>query len=341
MAGTIQEIAERAGVSRGTVDRALNHRGRVKPEVAEKIEHIAKEMGYLPKKKKRGTRIGVVTQLSTSSFMIQVNRGIADAAAVLEERGISLLLRECTSVDEAVQKAEIEELCEEGMDALALMPVDSDAIRQKLNELTEKKGMPVVTFNSDIVGTGRCCFIGLNNKKSGQTAAGLLGLMMQGRGQVLVITGFFSNSVSSRRVDGFVEEMKQSFPKVELVGVQSSFDQSAEVEKIILQSMEVYPNLGGIFVASGGQEGVKWAFEKLKLKKRPYVIVYDLTPKNETALLEGGVDFLIDQEGYKQGYQAPLLLADMLQKGEEPKQEFWYTEIKIKTKYNLDENQEF
>ena len=37
MAVTIQQIAERAGVSRGTVDRALNHRGRINPEVAEKI----------------------------------------------------------------------------------------------------------------------------------------------------------------------------------------------------------------------------------------------------------------------------------------------------------------
>ena len=36
MAVTIQQIAEQAGVSRGTVDRALNHRGRINPEVAEK-----------------------------------------------------------------------------------------------------------------------------------------------------------------------------------------------------------------------------------------------------------------------------------------------------------------
>ena len=42
MAGTIKEIAEKAGVSRGTVDRALNHRGRVNAEVAERIFEIAK-----------------------------------------------------------------------------------------------------------------------------------------------------------------------------------------------------------------------------------------------------------------------------------------------------------
>ena len=69
MAGTIQEIARQAGVSRGTVDRVLNQRGKVKREVAERVEAIAKEMGYVPKHKRKGMRIGVVTQLSGSSFI--------------------------------------------------------------------------------------------------------------------------------------------------------------------------------------------------------------------------------------------------------------------------------
>ena len=41
MGVTLQQIAEKAGVSRGTVDRALNNRGRIKPEVAEKRKKIA------------------------------------------------------------------------------------------------------------------------------------------------------------------------------------------------------------------------------------------------------------------------------------------------------------
>ena len=40
MSVTLQQIAEAAGVSRGTVDRALKDRGRVKPEVAEKIKKL-------------------------------------------------------------------------------------------------------------------------------------------------------------------------------------------------------------------------------------------------------------------------------------------------------------
>lgn len=345
MAGTIQQIAELAGVSRGTVDRALNNRGRINPDVAKKIEQIADEIGYVPKhrKKREGTagrdgqakRLGVVTQLSQSSFMLQVNRGIQDAAKKLADQGIEVLVKENVSVDEEGQMAALEELEEAGIDALAVMPVDCDRVRVKLNELTEEKGIPVVTFNTDIVGTKRCCFVGLNNWKSGQTAAGLMGMMMRGRGKVLVITGYFSNSAGSRRVDGFVEELKKSFPEMDLVGVQSSFDHTDEVEKIIVNAVAAFPDLEGIFVASGGQAGVRKAFDMLAMEKRPYVIIYDLTPKNEKALLEGTVDFLIDQEGYDQGYRALSILSDILKRGRQPEKEYMYTEINIKTKYNL------
>ena len=47
MSVTIQQIAEKAGVSRGTVDRALNNRGRINPEVAEMVKRTAEEMGYV------------------------------------------------------------------------------------------------------------------------------------------------------------------------------------------------------------------------------------------------------------------------------------------------------
>ena len=52
-AGTIQQIAELAGVSRGTVDRALNNRGRINPEVAKQIWQIADEIGYVPKHQRK------------------------------------------------------------------------------------------------------------------------------------------------------------------------------------------------------------------------------------------------------------------------------------------------
>ena len=48
MAVTIKRIAELAGVSTGTVDRALHDRGRVDPKVAKRVKQIAEELHYQP-----------------------------------------------------------------------------------------------------------------------------------------------------------------------------------------------------------------------------------------------------------------------------------------------------
>ena len=45
---TIKDIAKAANVSRGTVDRTLNDRGGVNPDVAARIKSLASEMGYKP-----------------------------------------------------------------------------------------------------------------------------------------------------------------------------------------------------------------------------------------------------------------------------------------------------
>ena len=341
MAGTIKEIAEKAGVSRGTVDRALNHRGRVNPEVAERILEIAREMNYQTKSKKKvynqgkKMRIGVITQLAKSSFVKTIHAGIDKAAEELEEFGVEIIRKQIDGVNEDAQLEALEELSKDQIDGLAIMPVQSERIREKLNEMTEQNNLPIITFNSDIVGTNRVCYVGLDNKRSGMTAAGLMGLLTGGTGKVLVITGFFTNSVNNLRVDGFIQELKAAYPDIELLGVQSSFDEMNEVEKIVENTIEIAPDLAGIFVVSGGQAGVCKALKKLNMDTRPYVIGYDVTPTNIKALKEGTYDFLIDQEGFEQGYRPLNLLYNMIRKGEKIEKEYAYTDISIKTKYNL------
>ena len=282
----------------------------------------------------REEAVGIVTQLAGASFMREINRGIREAAEELRDRDVEVLVRESLSVDEKEQVDAIEELRKEGIDGLAVMPVDAESVREKINDLIDD-GIPVVTFNSDIVGTRRRCFVGMDNVKSGRTAAGLMKMLTGGQGKVLVITGYFTNHVNISRLAGFVEEIKASCPGIEIVGVQGSFDDAAEVEKIVTNTMRTIPDLDGILQVSGGQEGIRAAFEALGVEKRPHVIIYDQTPKNEKVLREDVADFLIDQNGYVQGYRPPHILADIIQKNQFPEQEQILTDIPIRTKYNL------
>ena len=56
---------------------------------------------------------------------------------------------------------------------------------------------------------------------------------------------------------------------------------------------------------------------------------------NEKTIKEGTVDFLIDQNGFFQGYRPLYILTNMLMKHVMPEEEYLFTEINIKTKYNL------
>ena len=54
---TIKEIAERAGVSIGTVDRVLHNRGMVSEKTREKIMKIVRELNYQPNQTAQGLAV--------------------------------------------------------------------------------------------------------------------------------------------------------------------------------------------------------------------------------------------------------------------------------------------
>ena len=91
MAVTAQQIADLAGVSRGTVDRALHNRGRVNPEVKEKIQKIALELGYKPNligqalvRSKQDFKLGVILQSTETPTMQVVRAGVLASLSVLQ-----------------------------------------------------------------------------------------------------------------------------------------------------------------------------------------------------------------------------------------------------------------
>jgi len=72
---TIKKIAELAGVSIGTVDRALHNRAGVNPEVSRRIKEIAVSLGYEPNimakalsTKRKPIRIGVLFHVKPNPF---------------------------------------------------------------------------------------------------------------------------------------------------------------------------------------------------------------------------------------------------------------------------------
>jgi len=138
---TIKEIAALAGVSRGTVDRVLNHRGSVNPQTAEKIERIAKELDYKPNvaglvlaAQKKRLKIGVILFSPENPFYIDVLQGVNDKAEELAGYNCTVLIKQI-SFDVEAQLNALDELIAEEVNGIALAPYNDDRIRRRINDL--------------------------------------------------------------------------------------------------------------------------------------------------------------------------------------------------------------
>lgn len=60
-----------------------------------------------------------------------------------------------------------------------------------------------------------------------------------------------------------------------------------------------------------------------------------MTKNNIEMLKNDQVDFLIDQDGFVQGYRSLLMLANQLQNNKTVTKDALFTDIIIKTKYNI------
>lgn len=98
------------------------------------------------------------------------------------------------------------------------MPLANTLVRDRINDLSEKIGIPVVTFNTDIADANRIAYVGPDNIAAGRAAAALMGMVMQGHGSVLPILGQRSGHYAdSQRYTGFWAEMAENFPNIRVL----------------------------------------------------------------------------------------------------------------------------
>ena len=83
------------------------------------------------------------------------------------------------------------------------------------------------------------------------------------------------------------------------------------------------------------EEGVCSALREQGRDQTLIMVASDLMGKNYERLREGVINLLIGQEAQEQGYEPVMILYRLLFNGEKPAREYLYTDIVIKTKYNI------
>jgi len=327
MAVTMKQIAEVCHVSRGTVDRVLNNRGKVKPDIDRKVREMAKQMGYRPNTagkalaaRKKNYMIGVLLVSEGNEFFLQVEEGIRQATEEIADYGIRVLVRSMKGYDVERQLTLMNEMKEE-VQFLILHAINDERIWQGIHELTEA-GIAVATLNSDIEESGRLFYVGGNFIKSGETAAGMMALMMNGQAQVLIASGSIKSLGHNQRVYGFGSLCKKKYPGLQIKDIIETDDDDErayrETSKVLNQQKEI----SAIYIVAAGAAGVCKAVSDSGRMEQISVIASDDTKATREWMERGLIKAIICQRPWMQGYQAILAATEYLVKDKEPQQEY-------------------
>ena len=340
MGVTIRSIAEAANISRGTVDKVLNDRPGVSHEVRERVKRIAEEMGYQPNLagkalalQKKPLKIGVIILSKDDLFFQDIYKGVKMASQELKGFGVTVEYCVMTSVTAQEQLRCIRELLGKNISALALPPLDEELIRDELNKLTVE-GIKIVTFNTDITGIERMCFVGQDLRKSGRVAGDLIGKLLPEGGNVLVITGPGALTALQERVAGFMEIIENEYPKVKIASIIPDIQSN---EASYLQTREFLKNqdsINAVYITGRGIGGAGRAIKELG-KGHIKFVCFDKIPETVELIKDKIVDFTITQEPVMQGYMPIKILFDYFFYNKIPSGEYIYTKLEIRTKENI------
>ncbi len=309
---SIKDIAARAGVSIGTVDRVLHNRGEVSDETREKIRKIIKEVDYQPNimastlasKKQVLFCTLLPTPLSREGYWTKPVVGIKKRMAELKQYGIALeplTFRQDDPRDFDEQAARLLELKPDGV---VLAPFFFKEANRFIEQLKEDR-IPFVFIDSNIPDQGQLAYIGQNSFQCGMLSARLLSWLTPEKGLLMVL--HYAREMEHQnhllqREKGFYEWFSQNQPEREVKTFELSISNPDDCEKRLTSlCTEYHPS--GIFVTSSKVYLAARALAGL-VKQNIRLIGHDLLPENRKFLTERVVDFLICQRPEEQGYNA-------------------------------------
>ena len=337
---TIKEIAELAGVSRGTVDRVLNHRGFVNADTEKKVLEIANLLNYQPNKagvalaaQKKKYVIGVLLFGEDNTFFDEVMDGLHTKLEELSIYGCTVITRRIP-FDLNLQLDAINDLMNEGIHGLILSPYNAPEIQLKIDELWES-GIPCVTVNTDIPNSKRIAYIGSDYHKCGRIAANLLQLMTPGDTRVGIVTGSHNILCHEERISGFSDYIADNHLPIQIADICENEDDDYKSYEIVSALLAKHPEINALYFTAAGVYGGCRAIKNAALPKPPVVITFDAVPSTKEMLEENIVTATICQHPEEQGARSLALLVDYLLTNKMPEQSLSHMELEIKIKESL------
>ena len=333
---TIREIAELAGVSRGTVDRVLNNRGSVNQETAEKIRMIIRQLDYKPNRagialaaQKKKYLIGVILFSKKNPFFDHVMQGFSDKAEELSLYGCEISVKQVAYHPQA-QLSAIRACLKEGIQGLIITPYNDDMIREELNKLI-RSGIPVITVNSDAEGVRRLAYVGSDYYNSGEAAGALMKLVTSGPVRLGIVNGDNNILCHTQRISGFVDKLSDD-ARFKVVCQGESLDDDKKAYELVSRMLREHPDINAFYFTAAGVYGGCRAILESAPRQDIKVITFDEVPSTVEMMHKNIITATICQEPCWQGSKSLELMFSYLSDREAEIRDSYYAELSVKIK---------
>ncbi|MBN1864183.1 MAG: LacI family DNA-binding transcriptional regulator [Victivallales bacterium] len=337
---TLRDIASRAGISIGTVDRVLHNRGRVAEKTRKRVLGIIEKSGYqgnifasnLANSGKRHKFCVVMPHLDQdSSYWRLIEDGLKAAAFDLKRYGVDIETRFFDRYSGVDFRRLYFGLDGRGHDGYFMAPVISDAAESCFRERPLIK--PYAFFDCHVPGSAPVFYIGQDSFQGGMLGGKMLHLLVGDDADVVVTRMLPEGWHINDRVSGFrayFEERPGARVREYDVDCRAGVK---EVESVCRRMLEG-GRVDGLFVTNANTHMFAYALERLCGAGKVKVVGYDLVSANRFFLENESISFVISQNPVMQAQKGLNLLCRHVLMREELELEY-VVPLDLITKENL------
>jgi DNA-binding LacI/PurR family transcriptional regulator len=262
---TMRQIAERAGVSIGTVSHVINETAIVRPKLRDRVIEAIRSMGYQPSalaqglRKNRTNMLGMVIPDITNPFFPAVVRGVEDVAY---ERSFRVIL--CNADNDPSKEASyVRELRSYHIAGLLIIPAAGANIAGHLRDYGSAS-VPVVCIDRVPDGWKGDAVLVANAEGAYLATRHLI---QMGHRRLAVIVGPLKLTNSAERLRGFKRALTQAHIAIEPEFVQEAPFDTVSGYQSALRLLRMLPRPTAIFACNDMQAlGVLQAARELHLR---------------------------------------------------------------------------
>jgi ribose transport system substrate-binding protein len=215
-------------------------------------------------------------------------------AAYAKQLGLTLDGPISANGDAATQASQIQSMINQHVNALLVNPVDSSAISTS-DALAKKAHIPVVMMDVGPTTGNIYAVVRANNLLIGQEACQYIGKKAGGVGHAAVLEGDLASINGLDRANGFINCMKQQFPKMQVLKYATKWDATTAVDDA-QTAVSSYPDLKGIYSSfSGPDQGIIAAIHGAGAANRVALVETDGVPAELGLIRKGQLNAVVSQ----------------------------------------------